>query len=49
MKSQKFPGYEGAFLALKAPEGTALYMFGEDFLGERYEVAESVDLSEFPG
>lgn len=48
MKSQKFPGYEGAFLALKAPEGTMLYMFDEDFLGESYEVAESDDLSEFP-
>ena len=45
---EKFPGFEGAFVALKAPEGTMLYMFDEDFLGETYEVAESDDLSEFP-
>jgi hypothetical protein len=47
--SQNFPGYEGAFLAIRAPEGTMLYAFDEDFLGETYEVAESDDLSEFPG
>jgi hypothetical protein len=47
-ESQPFPGYEGAFLAIKAPEGTMLYAFDEDFLGETYEVAESDDLSEFP-
>jgi len=46
---EKFPGFEGAFVALKAPEGTMLYAFDEDFLGETYEVAESDDLSEFPG
>ncbi len=45
---QKFPGFEGAFIALKAPEGTMLYAFDEDFLGELYEVEESDDLSEFP-
>ena len=45
---EKFPGFEGAFVALKAPEGTMLYAFDEDFLGETYEVAESDDLSEFP-
>mgnify|MGYP001812572483 CR=1 FL=1 len=44
---EKFPGYEGAFVALEAPEGTMLYAFAEDFLGETYEVAESDDLSEF--
>jgi hypothetical protein len=38
----------GAFLAIRAPEGTMLYAFDEDFLGETYEVAESDDLSEFP-
>lgn len=48
-ENQRFPGYEGAFLVLKAPEGTMLYMFDEDFLGESYEVDESDDLSEFPG
>jgi len=47
-ESQNFPGFEGAFLAIKAPEGTMLYAFDEDFLGETYEVAESDDLSEFP-
>ena len=30
---EKFPGYEGAFTALKAPEGTCLYLFDEDFRG----------------
>jgi len=45
---QKFPGYEGAFVALTAPEGTMLYAFDEDFLGDTYEVEESDDLSEFP-
>lgn len=45
---QKFPGYEGAFVAVTAPEGTVLYGFDEDFLGEPIEVEESDDLSEFP-
>jgi len=45
---EKFPGYEGAFVALKAPEGTMLYAFDEDFLGDLIEVEESDDLSEFP-
>ena len=47
-EQETFPGFEGAFVALKAPEGTMLYMFDEDFLGETYEVDESDDLSEFP-
>ena len=38
---RKFPGYEGAFCCLRAPEGTALYVFDEDFLGETYEVEET--------
>jgi hypothetical protein len=46
---EKFPGYEGAFIALQAPEGTMLYAFDEDFLGDLIEVEESDDLSEFPG
>tara|TARA_R110002049_G_scaffold30729_8_gene105064 strand:- start:2021 stop:2788 length:768 start_codon:yes stop_codon:yes gene_type:complete len=46
--SQTFPGFEGAFRAIKAPEGTCLYLFDEDFLGEAIEVDESDDLSEFP-
>lgn len=45
---EKFPGYEGAFVAIKAPEGTTLFVFEEDFLGEKYEVDESGDLEDFP-
>jgi hypothetical protein len=41
LKHKKFPGYEGAFVAITAPEGTTLFAFDEDFLGEAYEVAES--------
>ena len=46
--TQKFPGFEGAFRAIRAPEGTTLYLFDEDFLGEGIEVDESEDLDEFP-
>ena len=46
---EKFPGFEGAFVAIKAPEGTMLYAFEEDFLGEAYEVDESGDAADFPG
>ena len=45
---EKFPGFEGAFVAIRAPEGTTLYAFEEDFLGEKYEVDESGDASDFP-
>ena len=45
---EKFPGFEGAFVAIRAPEGTMLYAFEEDFLGEKYEVDESGDVSDFP-
>ena len=48
LRAQRFPGYEGAFLAIKAPEGTMLYVFDEDFLGEPIEVDEDVDPDEFP-
>jgi catechol 2,3-dioxygenase-like lactoylglutathione lyase family enzyme len=48
LKFEKFPGFEGAFVTIKAPEGTMLYVFEEDFLGEAYEVDESGDVSEFP-
>ena len=48
LEHEKYPGYEGAFVALVAPEGTKLYAFDEDFLGDTYEVEESDDLSEFP-
>ena len=42
-------GYEGAFRAITAPEGTCLYLFDEDFLGEGIQVDESDDLSEYLG
>lgn len=45
---EKFPGYEGAYVAITAPEGTTLYVFEEDFLGEAYEVDESGDPTDFP-
>jgi len=45
---EKFPGFEGAFVVIRAPEGTELFVFDEDFLGESYEVDESGDPSEFP-
>ncbi|MDJ0941348.1 MAG: hypothetical protein QNJ00_16425 [Woeseiaceae bacterium] len=48
-KTEKYPGYEGAFRAIQAPEGTTLYLFDEDFLGEAIVVDESDDLSEYPG
>jgi hypothetical protein len=37
---KEFPGFEGAFMSIEAPEGTRLYLFDEDFLGELYEVDE---------
>jgi hypothetical protein len=48
LQHEKYPGYEGALVALQAPEGTILYAFDEDFLGDLIEVEESDDLSEFP-
>ena len=41
---ENFPGFEGAFSVLRAPEGTMLYLFDEDFLGEGIEVAEQAEL-----
>jgi len=38
---EKFPGFEGAFVTIKAPEGTSLFVFDQDFLGEAYEVDET--------
>lgn len=38
---EKYPGFEGAFGVLVAPEGTRLYLFDEDFLGESYVVDET--------
>jgi hypothetical protein len=37
---KEFPGFEGAFMQIDAPEGTTLFLFEEDFLGELYEVQE---------
>lgn len=45
---EQYPGYEGAFVSIKAPEGTTLFIFEEDFLGESYEVDESGDVTDFP-
>lgn len=41
LRHREFPGFEGAFAELTAPEGTMLYVFGQDFLGEPYIVEES--------
>jgi hypothetical protein len=41
VSNRTFPGFEGAFLEIEAPEGTKLYLFEEDFLGEPYIVEES--------
>ena len=38
---REFPGYEGAFMSVCAPEGTELFLFDGDFLGELYEVEEN--------
>ena len=46
LEATEFPGFEGAFMVLTAPEGTQLYLFDEDFLGEPIEVDEDVDPSE---
>ena len=43
MKHKAYPGFEGAFEVLTAPEGTKLYLFHEDFLGETYVVDESAE------
>ena len=40
---ESFPGFEGAFARLTAPEGTHLYLFDEDFLGAGIVVDEDVD------
>jgi hypothetical protein len=41
VRNRTFPGFESAFVELEAPEGTRLYLFDEDFLGEPYIVEES--------
>ncbi len=48
MDFEKFPGFEGAFVEIRSPDGTILYAFEEDFLGESYEVEESGYFAEFP-
>lgn len=40
-RSQAYPGFEGAFAVIESPEGTRLYLFDEDFLGELYVVDET--------
>ena len=45
---ERYPGFEGALIMLRSPEGTPLYVFDEDFLGEPIEVDESGDLDDFP-
>jgi hypothetical protein len=46
---EKFPGFEGAFASVRSPEGTTLFLFDTDFLGESYEVDEAGDPADFPG
>ena len=41
LRQETFPGFEGAFTVLEAPEGTRLYLFDKDFLGEGIEVDET--------
>lgn len=43
---KEFPGFEGAFMSLTAPEGTTLFLFEEDFLGELIVVAEGEEREE---
>lgn len=45
---EKFPGFEGAFAAVRSPEGTTLFLFDGDFLDEAYEVEEAGDPADFP-
>ena len=49
LETKAFPGFEGAFMVLTAPEGTQLFLFDEDFLGEPIVVDEDVDPSEVEG
>lgn len=44
LKHKMYPGYEGAFVELQAPEGTTICVFDEDFLGESYVVDESDEI-----
>lgn len=46
--AREYPGFEGAFHEIVAPEGTRLYLFEEDFLGETYIVEESGQFEALP-
>jgi hypothetical protein len=41
LQHKMYPGFEGALMEIVSPEGTRLYIFDNDFLGESYEVDES--------
>lgn len=41
IERRRYPGFEGAAEVLVAPEGTRLYLFDRDFLGESYIVEET--------
>lgn len=45
-KHKPYPGFEGAFVELTSPEGTNLFVFSQDFLGESYVVEETDVLPE---
>ncbi len=40
-RHKEFPGFEGAFMLITAPEDTELFLFDEDFLDELYGVEET--------
>lgn len=48
LEHQKSPGFEGAVVGIRAPEGTMLYAFERDFLGEGYEVEEADGRAAYP-
>ena len=41
LEIETYPGFEGAFAVLTAPEGTRIYVFDEDFLDASYTVEET--------
>jgi len=48
LNHRAFPGFEGARCVIVSPEGVPLYVFDEDFLGEKIEVVEAEDAEDFP-
>jgi catechol 2,3-dioxygenase-like lactoylglutathione lyase family enzyme len=48
LNHRDYPGFEGANCMIVSPEGTPLYVFDEDFLGEKIEVVEAEDADDFP-